>query len=219
MAEESSGGITHGEAAGRFAWILIALFLFASVLNALSNAIPDIGLDKNFVRNWILGLLEPYLIFLYVVAFVISGVLIGVLIYMRQQIERIVSEERDKLYPAEGNREYIFGVEDTKPVNPRWHRIEQHVASDSQGDWRVAILEADIMLEEMLESMGYRGETIGERLKHIERSDFTTLDAAWEAHKVRNQIAHEGSDYQLSRREAERVVGLFREVFEEFRFI
>ena len=81
-------------------------------------------------------------------------------------------------------------------------------------------MEADIILEEMLEKMGYvKGETIGDKLKTIEKSDFTSLDQAWEAHKIRNMIAHEGTDYILTEREAKRVVGLYEQVFKEFRYI
>ncbi len=108
---------------------------------------------------------------------------------------------------------------DGKPRNLKWERVVAHSESDNPGDWRLAILEADILLDEMTMSMGYHGETLGDRLKGIEKSDFTTIDMAWEAHKVRNQIAHEGSDFLITQREAKRVVGLYRRVFEEFRYI
>jgi hypothetical protein len=42
------------------------------------------------------------------------------------------------------------------------------------------------------------------------------LDEAWEAHRVRNQVAHEGSDFILSQREARRAVELYRKVFEAY---
>ena len=66
--------------------------------------------------------------------------------------------------------------------------------------------------------LGYQGENLGERLKAIEPSDFITLQAAWDAHKVRNQIAHE-TNFQLSKREVRRVIGLYEQVFREFKYI
>jgi hypothetical protein len=110
------------------------------------------------------------------------------------------------------------GVE-TKPPNPKWEKVLEHISSASPADWRLAILEADIMLDELLDNMHYKGETIGDKLKKIEKSDFTSLDLAWEAHKIRNQVAHEGSEFLLSEREAKRVISLYEEVFKEFRFI
>lgn len=104
-------------------------------------------------------------------------------------------------------------------VNPKWLKVLEHIRSDSAADWKLAILEADIMLDAMLEKMGYPGQTIGEKLKLVEKSDFDTIDYAWEAHKIRNSIAHEGSDFVVTKEEAERVITMFERVFKEFRYI
>src|SRR3990167_5557173 len=84
---------------------------------------------------------------------------------------------------------------------------------------RLAVLEADVLLDEMVTHMGYHGDSLGERLRSVEKSDFVTLDKAWEAHAVRNKIAHEGSAFPLANREAKRVIGLYEEVFREFHYI
>lgn len=104
-------------------------------------------------------------------------------------------------------------------VNPKWLNVLGHINSDNAADWKLAILEADIMLDAMLEKMGYPGQTVSEKLKLVEKSDFDTLDYAWEAHKIRNSIAHEGSDFVLTKEEAERVITMFERVFKEFKYI
>jgi transposase len=101
----------------------------------------------------------------------------------------------------------------------RWETIVRHSQSDNENDWRHAIMDADILLDELLDSLGYRGDTMGDKMKQVERSDFTTIDLAWEAHKVRNRIAHEGSQMHLSEREVKRTIGLFEQVFKEFHLI
>lgn len=218
MAEEPRGLMSDGEAIGTYAGI-IAFLLFVSVLlNALAQILGSLGLGDVSIDEWFLSLLEPYLVWLYLTSFVVTVFLIAFILYCSMQISRIIAESREQLEPTESEVAAFFGTAD-EPLNPRWERIEEHMASDSQGEWRVAILEADIILEEMLEAMGYHGDSIGDRLKQIEKSDFTSLDSAWEAHKVRNQIAHEGSDYNLTAREARRVIDLYRSVFEEFRYI
>lgn len=103
--------------------------------------------------------------------------------------------------------------------NRKWDKVLEHVSSMNPSDWRLSILEADILLEEVLKRAGYQGESIGDRLKAADRATFKSLDSAWEAHKIRNSIAHQGSDFNLSQREAKRVIGLFEEVFKEFDFI
>ena len=110
---------------------------------------------------------------------------------------------------------------ETAPVtNEKWQHVQTYMQSNSHVEWRQAILEADIMLDEMLAKIGYAGQSVGEKLKNVEESDFITLQKAWEAHKVRNRIAHGGaSEVRLDRREAERVIGLYEQVFSEFYYI
>ncbi len=117
-----------------------------------------------------------------------------------------------------------FQVEEIMPIEQlekenRWQHIQDLIKSYNENDWRQAIIEADIILEEMLEKMQYDGITIGDKLKNVERSDFVTLDKAWSAHKVRNQIAHDGSNFKLTRDVAEKTIKDFEEVFREFYYI
>ena len=115
-------------------------------------------------------------------------------------------------------RAMVHGPE-AQAGNAVWLEIEQKINSVNQGDWRLAILEADVLLFEMLEQMGLPGQNLGEKLKSADSSFFNTLNEAWQAHKVRNIIAHEGAGYKLSYNEAKRTIDLYRRVFEEFYFI
>lgn len=103
--------------------------------------------------------------------------------------------------------------------NARWQHIQDLLKSYNVNDWRQAILEADIILEEMLDKMQYEGISIGDKLKKVEKSDFVTLDRAWAAHRVRNQIAHEGASFKLHREQAEKTIRDYEEVFREFYYI
>ena len=69
---------------------------------------------------------------------------------------------------------------------------------------------------DLLEKHGYPGEGVGERLRS---ATFATLQDAWEAHKVRNQIAHEGSAFNLSADLVRRTIGRYENVFHEFKVI
>ncbi|MBI4067847.1 hypothetical protein HY413_00365 [Candidatus Kaiserbacteria bacterium] len=101
----------------------------------------------------------------------------------------------------------------------RWNKILEHANTENPNDWRQAIIEADIMLDELLTVQGYHGDTVGDKMKQVEKSDFNTIDLAWDAHKVRNRIAHEGSGHDLNAREVRRVIALYEQVLHEFHFI
>jgi|AntRauTorckE6833_2_1112554.scaffolds.fasta_scaffold33107_1 hypothetical protein len=99
-----------------------------------------------------------------------------------------------------------------------WKVVNDYLKSANSSDWKLAILEADKMLDEMVKKMGYNGENLGERLRQVEASDFESLNEAWEAHKVRNLIAHEAG-YDVSFKEAKRILSLYEKVFKEFGYI
>ena len=141
--------------------------------------------------------------------------LIWGIIYAAWKLRRLHKEDESRR--SEIHVSALEAVSKTEH-NRTWTLILDRLDSFNESDWRMAIISADTMLEEMLETMGYHGETIGEKLKMIEASDFLTLDKAWEAHKIRNRIAHEGA-FVLGKREARRVIALYRQVFEEFRLI
>ena len=71
------------------------------------------------------------------------------------------------------------------------------------------------MLDDSLARRGYTGAGVGEKLMQVERTDLATLNDAWEAHKVRNQIAHEGSAFDISETLASRTIARYQAVFRE----
>jgi hypothetical protein len=91
-----------------------------------------------------------------------------------------------------------------------------HIESPHPNDWKLAIIEADVILDDILKQQGYVGNSLGERLKSISPNQLNSLNDAWEAHKVRNRIAHEGADFVLTKRVAEETVTRYRKVFSEF---
>lgn len=104
-------------------------------------------------------------------------------------------------------------------VAPRWQHVESLASGKTSSEWREAIIEADIMLDDVLLRQGYAGDGVGEKLKAADPTSFRTLHDAWEAHKVRNQIAHEGSSFNLSDTITNRTIAHYKQVFEEFKVI
>jgi len=154
---------------------------------------------------------------------VFSLLLITGIAYCFLRIEQLVHETKHEDVPhGDGHKEYghdTSASSDDSPSVRRFERVLNHLNSDRESDWRLAILEADVLLDEMVTHMGYHGDSLGEKLKGVEKSDFLSLDQAWEAHAVRNKIAHEGSAFALTDREAKRVVKLYEDVFNEFHYI
>ncbi len=103
--------------------------------------------------------------------------------------------------------------------NTRWQSVQTHLSSENPNDWKLAIIEADVLLDRMLDKAGYTGVSVGDKLKSAANRSFATLDDAWDAHRVRNQIAHGGSDFVLTQRIAKETLIKYERVFREFSFI
>jgi hypothetical protein len=105
--------------------------------------------------------------------------------------------------------------EKNRNENPRWHYILTLIESPNESDWRVAIIEADTMMEELLKNKGVPGDTMAELLEAARSDGFLHIQDAWDAHLIRNQIAHQGSEYPLSQVEARRAMKMYQNFFEE----
>lgn len=102
----------------------------------------------------------------------------------------------------------------------QWQVVLNHVNSESPAEWKIGILEADNMLDEILEDQGYVGETVADKLKTMNPSRITSYQELWNAHKVRNEIAHGGAiDMELSKKTARDTVANFGKAFKELGYI
>jgi len=109
--------------------------------------------------------------------------------------------------------------------NERWSKTLNYLFSQHSSDWKLAIIEADSMLESLMEQLGFQGENLGDKLKGANQparaggDNFPQLTTAWEVHTIRNRIAHEGLAFELSQHEAKRVIALYEQIFHGYGYI
>ena len=151
-----------------------------------------------------------------IVSFIFSALLLVGITYAMIRYSELRTREEARL--REQERAFRL-AQAAAGENARWQSVTAHISSDNPNDWRVAIVEADIMLDELLDSLGYAGATIADKLKAARPEAFRSIEDAWEAHKVRNAVAHRGSDFVLTKRVAQDTVTQYQHVFEEFTFV
>lgn len=200
-----SGGV--GQQVGEIILILLLLMLVSGVIGIVVNIFS--GNDSYGIGA---ALARIYAV-LNTVATIISMIAVVIAVYSFMRIGEIAAEETKKLGLA------LNWNSERKQKNERWTRVESYMTSLNSSDWKIAILEADNILDQIVERMGYVGTTLGERMKNIEASDFPYLEDAWEAHKMRNSIAHKGTDYELVRSEAERIINMYHRIFKELGYL
>lgn len=103
-------------------------------------------------------------------------------------------------------------------VISRWQEIVRHFESTKEAEWKFAIIEADKLVDDLLKQAGYLGDTMGERLMNIEQGQLLSLQGLWEAHKIRNKLAHD-TNYFLRYAEARQAIKFFEEALKELQVI
>ena len=128
----------------------------------------------------------------------------------------------NSIHHSEGEKYEPIHVEEViaKGKMVQWQVILEHIDAESPAEWKMAILEADNMLDEILEDQGYTGETIAEKLKAMNPERLASYHDLWEAHKLRNQIAHGGAiDLNLSKKMARDTITRFENAFKELGYL
>lgn len=149
-----------------------------------------------------------------VIAIILSLIFFVGFVYAKIRYEQLHEIQDEELRMAEEAWARKHTHAGTK--NARWDVIQARVDENNPASWRIAIIEADIFLEETLSEAGYVGLSLGEKLRSANATSFTTIQDAWEAHKVRNEIAHAGSDFVLTQKTARETILRFERVFREF---
>lgn len=78
---------------------------------------------------------------------------------------------------------------DREYYHKKWVEIHT-LARTSAAASRLAIIEADKLLDHALKESGWHGDTMGERMKQAGNA-LGNSNAVWTAHKLRNQLVHE----------------------------
>ncbi len=102
---------------------------------------------------------------------------------------------------------------DKKDIKSRWKEIEAMLEGPGEMDYKIAVMEADKLLDYVLKSMSMSGKDMGERIRFASFK-FGRLRKVWWAHVLRNQLVHE-TTFTLDRGTAKRALKTFKTALEE----
>ncbi|EKE25443.1 MAG: hypothetical protein ACD_5C00158G0001 [uncultured bacterium] len=104
-------------------------------------------------------------------------------------------------------------------MQKRWEKVKQRLEYDNSSQYKVAIIEADKIAEEILDGIGYKGANMTEKLEQVGLAHLDDhLEALRGAHEIRNKIVHQ-ADYEISKEAAEAVVGVYESFLKYLEFM
>ncbi|NCO80267.1 hypothetical protein GW869_00595 [bacterium] len=98
-----------------------------------------------------------------------------------------------------------FGV---SKIAGKWQKIKKRLEAGIESEAKLAIIEADSMLDGILDRMGFGGRTLGERLDRLTDVSLPNIEEAKKSHKIRNNIVHDPT-YKLDLEEAKKVISAY----------
>jgi hypothetical protein len=100
-------------------------------------------------------------------------------------------------------------------LKKKWEKIKSRLESKNESEYKVAIIEADNVIDDLIARMGYDGNNMAERLDSINPGQIDNIEDLRVAHKVRNRIIHEDG-FKLSLEETKNVLGYYEKFLDEF---
>lgn len=105
-----------------------------------------------------------------------------------------------------------------KETGKRWDEILKRLESGKESEFKMALIDADTLLWEVFQKMGYKEETVKDVLDNVEEGVVPKLEEIKEAHRVRNKVVHD-PDYSLDREEAEKTLKVYEEALRDLEAI
>lgn len=102
-----------------------------------------------------------------------------------------------------------FGV---KKTFKQWAKVLKRLDTGKEADYKLAVIEADGLLNDILKKMEYKGETMAKILEQINATILPNIEEIWEVHKIRNNVVHD-PDYELSLEQARKILEIYEKSF------
>jgi hypothetical protein len=155
------------------------------------------------------NVLVPALPVIQWVAVIFSGILIWLIIYLGVKSNWFVKRVEDWI-----DKSGVGSVGKWRQLRA-WKHIIMRVRTKDPTQLKLAIMEADLVMDEVLKESGYRQDTTDERYKELNTAVLSNADKIKEAHKVRNRCAQE-PDFAISYDDALEVLKVYKVAFQEY---
>jgi len=174
---------------------------FKEILNSLLEF-------RNLIGSW----MEPNLIWFQLISVLLSGLFIWGIVYIVSRVNYFDMQAEKYMD--------ILGVGNlTKRRSLRgWEQIKKRIISSTQQDWKLAVLEADKILDEILKMAGYLGSDLTSKLEILKPENLASLEEVKIAHSLARKIM---SDPGLELKKEDAIVALksYKKAFVELNLL
>ena len=116
----------------------------------------------------------------------------------------------DLVFFQSWNDFFNYNVTRSKKRVKVWTEVKKRLEGGQESEYKLAILEADGMLDDVLKKMGYIGDTLDERLDKLNSEIIPNLEQLKEARRTRDDILHD-PDFRLNQERSQKVIETYEQ--------
>ncbi len=103
-------------------------------------------------------------------------------------------------------------------IPKNWNKLTKKAASEDSSERKLAIIEADEMLGEVLNKMGYEGDSLKESLEKVEEEIIPNKRDLIAMHEKRNKLLHD-PNFEPPKEETREIMNVYQETLEDLQLL
>jgi len=103
-----------------------------------------------------------------------------------------------------------FHSYDSKRINKDWNKIIRRVKTNFQTEFKLAVIEADLLLNDCLSRAGYRGKTLLEKLEKIPAEKLSDIEGIRAADLTYQSLVND-PDLNLDYEQTKKIINIFKQ--------
>jgi len=96
----------------------------------------------------------------------------------------------------------------------QWQAIEELLLENYSSSWKLAVVKADALIENLLKQLGFKGKNLEELINSLKLRGYQNLNLLEGAHTVSKEILA-NRDYSISQKEAQSIVEIYKKFWQE----
>lgn len=185
----------------------VILTYFRGILQPIVQPVNFLMEARNYFAPWFLNNLW----WLQVVSVILSAVFLWGIIHIITATNYINLKKEQFLEPF--GKDYVS----RRRSLIAWKNIQKRLNSEDQNDWKLAILEADHILNEILKMSGYLGK-LSDQLKMLSEEQLKNIEDVSRAHGIADKIKNDPS-FLITQDEAREVIEVYKQSFKDLNLI
>lgn len=195
--------------------IFLIFFIFFGLITVYGGLITYIFSPLGLlflVRQFFTPFFVENILLLQMISLVLSGLFMWGIIYM------IIATNF-----LEMKREQFLDTLGKGHVSKRrslraWKQILERLGTEDNNNWKLAIIESDRVLNEILKMSGYLGDDLDEKLDILTSAQLANIEDVKRAHMVKNRIAKDPT-VEVDKKEVWEVMSVYEEAFKQLNLI